>query len=336
MMSRPEFSPAGAFLVGTFLNGILFGVLCVQTYMYYLAFPKDRPTVKGLVYVVFLIEIAETILFMAGSYHMIADGWGDNTVFTSRQVIWVMPLTSSIGTQSLLTLHGLPLTFLTLLVISAVQCYYAYCIKLISRTWMISVVIIAGSAVQLGAGMAKAQYWFTNGIGSPGVEGKIEDSIWHGASVFCDIIIASCMTYFLRKNFSDLSWTKRPVKRIIRLTIETGVVITVFTIICTGLRIGLETSYHVNYHRVFIAIIGKLYANSLLVLINSRIDLQHESPRRVSYAPTSILNTYGSPPNTPARDVMLADFQRSHITSGHTETAYGTQDIISTKGSELV
>lgn len=65
--------------------------------MYYLAFPKDRAAIKALVYTIFLISTAETIILVDGSYRMIGTGWGDDDVFLKRQAIWFMPVTASVG-----------------------------------------------------------------------------------------------------------------------------------------------------------------------------------------------------------------------------------------------
>ncbi|KAF8911801.1 hypothetical protein CPB85DRAFT_646360 [Mucidula mucida] len=50
-------------LLGHFFNWALFGILCVQAYIYYLAFPNDRlwPT-KALTIFVFILELAQTVV----------------------------------------------------------------------------------------------------------------------------------------------------------------------------------------------------------------------------------------------------------------------------------
>jgi len=39
---------AGPTIIGNFINWGLFGVLCLQIYLYYCAFPKDKASVKAI------------------------------------------------------------------------------------------------------------------------------------------------------------------------------------------------------------------------------------------------------------------------------------------------
>ncbi|KIL71301.1 hypothetical protein M378DRAFT_211073, partial [Amanita muscaria Koide BX008] len=47
--------------VGNLINWLLHGVLTVQVYLYYLAFPNDRKWTKAAVYTVYILETIQVI-----------------------------------------------------------------------------------------------------------------------------------------------------------------------------------------------------------------------------------------------------------------------------------
>ncbi|KAF9254145.1 hypothetical protein L218DRAFT_806836, partial [Marasmius fiardii PR-910] len=49
-------------LIGYFLNWGLFGVLCVQVFLYYLAFPNDKKSMKLLVYFLLALDVIQTVI----------------------------------------------------------------------------------------------------------------------------------------------------------------------------------------------------------------------------------------------------------------------------------
>jgi hypothetical protein len=93
----PPLSDQGAYLLGAFFNCILFGVLSTQVYLYHLAFGKDHKYIKAIVYSIYAIELAETIIVLHCTYVAVALGWGNDAVFEKTQPIWVVPTISAIG-----------------------------------------------------------------------------------------------------------------------------------------------------------------------------------------------------------------------------------------------
>ncbi|KAF8258628.1 hypothetical protein EI94DRAFT_1117393 [Lactarius quietus] len=59
--SRPSLCPL--------FNWTLYGILCIQIYMYSCNFPNDRLSLKFLVYFVFLLETVQTALTGADVYY---------------------------------------------------------------------------------------------------------------------------------------------------------------------------------------------------------------------------------------------------------------------------
>ncbi|KAH9996132.1 hypothetical protein BJV74DRAFT_911069 [Russula compacta] len=64
-------------LFGCLVNWMLYGVICVQTYVYTYNFPDDRRFLKVLAYFLFLLDTAQTALTGVDVYRAFAAGFGD-------------------------------------------------------------------------------------------------------------------------------------------------------------------------------------------------------------------------------------------------------------------
>ncbi|KAF8649051.1 hypothetical protein AX16_006052 [Volvariella volvacea WC 439] len=60
----------GALQIGVLISTFLFGVTTLQCIRYFANFPKDKPTIKFMVCVVWLLELAHTISTASGLYHI--------------------------------------------------------------------------------------------------------------------------------------------------------------------------------------------------------------------------------------------------------------------------
>ncbi|PFH48150.1 hypothetical protein AMATHDRAFT_49762 [Amanita thiersii Skay4041] len=100
--------------------------------------------------------------------------------------------------------------------------------------------------------------------------------VWTGLSVVCDSFICVTMSYSLLKSNVISSQTRTTVSRLVRLMIETGTVTAYATLAAVSLSILilLATSAYTGSASVLpMIILPKVYANSILVLFNSRINL---------------------------------------------------------------
>ncbi|KAH9171841.1 hypothetical protein EDB89DRAFT_2175175, partial [Lactarius sanguifluus] len=69
---------AAPLLFGPVFNWLLYGVLCVQIYVYSCNFPMDRRSIKFLaVYFVFLLDTIQTALTGADIYYWFVAGFGN-------------------------------------------------------------------------------------------------------------------------------------------------------------------------------------------------------------------------------------------------------------------
>ena len=108
--------------------------------IYYLAFSKDFPTRKILVYAVYVAELVQTILFSQMAFKQFAAGFGIFETFNKVGNYWfAIPILSSTGMSSWLLFFR----FLTgKLVAFAVQMFYAHKIKSLAKSNFVSAAVV--------------------------------------------------------------------------------------------------------------------------------------------------------------------------------------------------
>lgn len=252
MMPREIGEIAGPQLLAILVNSGLLGVLSVQVFLYSLSFPDDRAFMKILVYVIYLFEFIQSALIIETGFRNFVSGFGDVEVFDRIETMWV----------------SLPI--LTAIVTLLVQTFYAHRIRKLAESKIIAGAIVALSFVQLGGGLATGIYSEQEKYYSflSTRKNLLLHGIWNIGSILCDIIIAVCMIYYLSRYDSTIKRTKLILKKAIRLTIETGSLTVIIGIVCFSLAFSTSAN---SYYEVPMFIIGKVYANSMLVLINGRM-----------------------------------------------------------------
>jgi len=239
----------------------LFGVLLTQVYLYFLAFPNDPLRNKFFVYTVFLLEILQTISISRSAFYVFVTGYGDFAFYDRVELAWLdVPIVSG-------------------LVAFLAEGFYAYRISILSRSYWIAGVIMTLAFVQLGGAIAaavvlKRAVLFSRLLGP---HFTITAGIWNGGSALCDIIIAICMTYYLSRHKSQsVRGTQVLLTRIITLVIETGTA----TAAIATLNLILESvplAGRPSYYQVPSEILAKVYSNSMMVVLNSRMRIGSDS-----------------------------------------------------------
>ncbi|TFK32876.1 hypothetical protein BDQ12DRAFT_658665 [Crucibulum laeve] len=119
---------SGPLNIGYLLNWGLFGVVSVQVYMYYLAFPNDKPFIKRLVYDIFCMETIQSIVIARDTFVTFASGFGDPNAIADVHLLW---LTIS----------------LIVIVACIVQLFYAFRIHVLSKKKVLPLIIVTVSTL---------------------------------------------------------------------------------------------------------------------------------------------------------------------------------------------
>ncbi|KAK0236406.1 hypothetical protein EDD85DRAFT_640199 [Armillaria nabsnona] len=244
----------GPIIVGGLLNWGLFGTLSVQLYLYYLAFPNDRQFTKYLVYGIYVIEFVQTVLIARDVFATFGYGFGDMDALTRVNLSWLtIPIMGAVSA-------------------CVGQGFYAYRILILSKSRIIPIFIICILLTNSVASIFTSIYAFQAGIITKLNTQKIHIAVGIscGAAALCDIIIATCMTYYLMRSTTNFRRTRMLVTTIIRLTIETGSVTAVAALLNFVLFIALP--YQTSYATPGL-LVPKLYANTVYVVLNSRFQI---------------------------------------------------------------
>ncbi|ESK85588.1 hypothetical protein Moror_10002 [Moniliophthora roreri MCA 2997] len=253
---------AAPLLLGYMLNWGLYGVLSVQVYLYWTAFPNDVLLAQILVYGLYLLETTQTVSLTYNAFQSFVFGFGSFASLNRINHVWL-------DTYLLDGLVG-----------SVFQLYFANRIhNLLSRSKIIPGIIVLLSFVQLGGSICSAVAIKNIGVFSanPGESyvqmrtGPLFGLLWVIPCMVVDILIAVTMVYALSRYDTTFRQTRGLVRRLSQLAMQTGVLIAVISLI-QPLFFFLFPGE--AYHIVPALVIGKLYSNSLLVTFNSRIQIQ--------------------------------------------------------------
>jgi len=80
--------------------------------LYYLAFPKDPLYARTLVYFLYILEFAQTVLVVIEVYGMFTKNFMDPYVFDRVGILWPVPPLTAIGASSLKLLSHVHLRML--------------------------------------------------------------------------------------------------------------------------------------------------------------------------------------------------------------------------------
>ncbi|KAJ7480965.1 hypothetical protein FB451DRAFT_1365273 [Mycena latifolia] len=237
-------------LLAIILHWGLFGMLSLQVYFYYQAFPNDRLAVKCLVYITYIAEVVQTIFLMYDAFAVISSGFQDPM---KMHFEWLdVPIISGI------------VAFIG-------QSFYAYRVHILSQSWFIPTFIVLISLTSCGGAFLCGIFILEAGSilpKSPKVSAAA--GAWGTTSALTDILIAFCMTYYLSKRDPGYRNTRVLVSKVIRLTIETGCLTAVVTVAAGALFFFIPDRI---YYATPIALLPTLHANNILVVLNSRFQI---------------------------------------------------------------
>ncbi|KAF7349359.1 hypothetical protein MSAN_01725700 [Mycena sanguinolenta] len=222
-------------------------VLTLSLGIYYLAFPNDRRSSKIVVAFVAVAEILQTLANSRDSIRMFGAGWGNPQILEDIGWAWFsVPILGS-------------------LIASVGQIFFAWRIYIIAKSAYVPILITLVSAFQLGAGI-----WTGRGIWQI----NLLTQAWLAATAVSDFLIVAGMVFYLLKarQLDFETKTKATVSRIIKITVETGVLCALSAVIVLCLFIAFDGN---NYHLGVCIWLSKVYSSSILVILNSRAHIGH-------------------------------------------------------------
>ncbi|KAK0196027.1 hypothetical protein F5146DRAFT_1175969 [Armillaria mellea] len=277
---------SGPLIVGYLLHWGLFGTLSVQLYLYYLAFPKDNKFTKYLVYGIYIVELVQTMFVTHDAFAIFGYGFGDIDALTGMHFDWLtIPLMSAV-------------------VACVGHAFYAYRLAILSRSRIVPACVICVSLTSSVAAIITSVDAFQEGDFTKVHNRKtsIAVGIWLGSSALCDIVIA------LIHSNTGFRQTRILVTKLIRLTIETG---SVTAVTASFDLIFFFVSPHQAAFLTPAIILPKLYANTVYMVLNSRIRIMGG---RDNYTDMELPTTLMMDTRHPVQDTQQTDVVRRQAT----------------------
>ncbi|KAH8806623.1 hypothetical protein DL96DRAFT_1822519 [Flagelloscypha sp. PMI_526] len=256
-MSQCEYPPVGSFealapkFIGYLLNVALCGILIHQVYIYNVAFSKDPWGMKLIVYFVFILELAQTVVQIRDNYKTNVLQYGNPAMFDDGQTGW------------------LSIPVLTSLSSAIVQGFFGFRIRLLSNSWIAAGAVWVLSLTQLGAGLAQGIKSYPLKLHDIVTKTKREVIIWMGTKALADVLIAIVLSYYLTRMRTGMDDTNNIVTRIVRLTVGTGVLTAIAALLVMILYLTSPP-----WLFLLATSISKIYSNSMMVMFNRRIEIR--------------------------------------------------------------
>ncbi|CAE6346172.1 unnamed protein product [Rhizoctonia solani] len=247
--------PLGAILIGTFLNVWLYGILVTQVTLYYSVYKRDATWIKLLVAWIMLLDTLNSIFDMGFVYRYSITLFGDFPAQLHSH--WFFHMVQP-------AIYTAPL--MTVTIAATTQGFFAWRINRLTGSkwvsWAIALVLLvqfaAGAATTVGA-------WQVVDFTRFG-ELKAQISLWLVSSALADVIITVVLTWYLHTHRTGFSKTEDLIARLIRLTVQTGLITTLWALVDLIMYLAVPNPLHLLFNLP----LPKLYSNSLLSTLNAR------------------------------------------------------------------
>ncbi|KAL0573130.1 hypothetical protein V5O48_008833 [Marasmius crinis-equi] len=290
----------GPLLLGFLLNYGFFGILSVQVYTYHEYFPNDQWYLKLLVYALYFAEAIQSIMITSDAFEKFAYGFGNVPGLDQMNLLWF----------DCCIIDGA--------VAFSVQLYFAYRLYLLTKSQLLSGAIVIMALAQFSGAIATGILAQMAGLFSLIRERCFVAAVfWLGGSAACDIVIAVAMTWALSRYNSKFQESGDLVRRLIRLTMETGSLTATIAFVDLVLYLNFpDNAYHITPALA----LAKLYSNSLMVVLNSRPGARNHHARETMMesrrsSKSSLELTSSVPHSVPASKHSTALHPRTSIPS---------------------
>jgi hypothetical protein len=240
----------GPMLIGAFLNSMLFGVLVLQMFIYYRTYRRDSPWLRYFILYLFILETVNTAADMWLVYQPLVEEYALPSA--TQFFPWMLAADPVI----------------TVLISTPIQIFIAWRIMIISRSKPIPVIIcVLGLVAFAGA------IWLTVTVIRVRQFSRKPDLhnpalVWLLASAVADVVITSALVYSLSQRKTGIDSTDGAIDRIVKLTIQTGLVTAIFATLDVIFFLAIP---HSTLNFTFDFSLSKLYSNALLSTLNARI-----------------------------------------------------------------
>ncbi|KAJ7655968.1 hypothetical protein DFH06DRAFT_1473722 [Mycena polygramma] len=251
----------GPLLLGVILNTLLYGIMLVQAYLYYNRYRNDRPWFRYLVGYLVLLETANWVCDIGLIYEPLIIRWA------TPEALLISPVMLRVD------------AVLTVLVSTPIQLFIAWRVRVVTNSWILPVVISILAIISFGGGISVTTIVSLHPAFADFGSFHPEVITWLVSSAACDVVLTASLVYSLWTRKSQVKSTDTYINKIIRLTVQTGLITAtaalldmLFFILLSGTTLNFMIDFPLS----------KLYTNSLISTLNARQwreqATQHEAP----------------------------------------------------------
>lgn len=250
----------GVLLIGAFTAMAVYGITTLQAYFYYMSFPKDDIAIKLLVGSIWILDTLHVCFMCHALYYYLIVGFGN-----PRALVY--------GTWTLITSIGINVTTSFI-----AQCFFTERIfRLCSprkRWWVTSVIGIAVLA-HFAFGIETVAFLFIKKEFERFKDVTLIAVVPFGiTAIISDIIVAATLCVLLGSKRSAFEDTNSTINTFIIFAVNRCILTSTVAVAETIVFSVLANSF---YSVAIDFVIGKLYANSLLAVLNSRATVRSNS-----------------------------------------------------------
>jgi len=221
----------------------------MQTFVYFQTYKNDNPWIKRLIKFLFFAETVNTGCDIFTMYEPLIIQWG------KQHAMEFFPI----------MLPSAPV--LTVVISTPVQIFTAWRIMVISQSKVMAILITLLALTSFGGGIWTAvdvavfrSFEFKPALNTPG-------AVWFSTSAAADLLISGSLVFSLSRRKTGHTATDVSINRIIRLTLQTGCITTIFAL---ADLISFLVSPMTAISFVWDFSLSKLYTNALLSTLNAR------------------------------------------------------------------
>lgn len=247
----------GPFLIGLIINVFLYGVTTTQVHLYFSKHNRDKLWVKSLIVVLYLAETFNSAISTYYIYDVLVIHFGDEAYLLSDNWAFISN------------------AILTGAISGVVQDFFAWRVYMLTKNVFVVAAIVLCSLVNLAGSVAATISMATSPRFSmlPNIEAEV--AIWRGTAVLADIIIAASLVWHLRRRKHLYPALTSTINRILRMTVQTGVLTSIVAIIDLVCYMAIVTS---ATHLIFSMALSKIYTNCMISTLNARGGWKYDEP----------------------------------------------------------
>ncbi|KAK6995901.1 hypothetical protein R3P38DRAFT_3222827 [Favolaschia claudopus] len=258
----PLDNTVGVSLIGLILSSILFGVTCLQIYLYFTRYSsRDQVALKLFVVLLLIMDSLHLAFISHAFYRIVVSNFGDYAAL--GQPPWTLLVQVVLGVT----------------VATMVQLFYAWRIYRLSKGVIIPVLAAICALVSFALSALYTHKALTQPFSTTSVTGKVtyNNTVFSatglGFLMASDIIVACAMLYHLSRSKSEFQGTKKALNTLVAYFVSSGALTTLFAI---GDLVAEAVSPSTLYEAPFFFILIRLHCLSFMSILNSRDHVRNQ------------------------------------------------------------